>query len=70
MPLLTPAWKEPQVPVRDVIIHTNHNTFAFPSSKTLEANPLPPDPFKLRLKLSFTWSSGGQLSSSNVVCRS
>ena len=33
--------------IRDVIIHTNHNTFAFPSSQILQTNPPPPDPFDL-----------------------
>lgn len=32
--------------VCDVVIHTNHNIFPLPN-KTLEANPLPPDPFQL-----------------------
>lgn len=33
--------------IHDVIIHTNHNTFGYPSSQILKANPLPPDPFNL-----------------------
>lgn len=33
--------------IRDVIIHTNHNTFGFPSSQILQTNPPPPDPFNL-----------------------
>jgi len=32
--------------IHDVIIHTNHNIFPLPN-ETLEANPLPPDPFEL-----------------------
>jgi hypothetical protein len=35
-----------QASIHDVIIHTNHNIFPLPN-KTLQANPLPPDPFQL-----------------------
>ena len=36
-----------QASIHDVIVHTNHNTFAFPSSQILKANPPSPDPFPL-----------------------
>lgn len=35
-----------QASIHDVVVHTNHNTFAFPNSQLLKANP-PPDPFDL-----------------------
>jgi hypothetical protein len=35
-----------QASIHDVIIHTNHNIFPLPN-ETLQANPLPPDPFNL-----------------------